>query len=77
MTPERWQEIDKLFNAALRVEPAEREDWLDRACGGDGDLRYEIGRLLAQDERASQEGFLSPPEAPGPRADRRRNWIRS
>ncbi|MFI5456164.1 MAG: serine/threonine-protein kinase [Isosphaerales bacterium] len=64
MTPKRWHEIDNIFDAALRVDPAERDDWLDRACGRDGDLRAEIDRLLAQDERAAREGFLTPPEAP-------------
>ena len=37
MTPERWRQIDDLFDAALRLDPAEREAWLRGACGGDDD----------------------------------------
>ena len=68
MTPERWRQIDDLFDAALRLDPAGREPWLREACGGDDDLRAEVGRLLAQDERADRDGFLTPPEAAGPPA---------
>ena len=28
MTPERWRQIDDLFDAAVRLDPAEREAWL-------------------------------------------------
>src|SRR4051794_11731381 len=65
MIPERWRQIDKLFDAALRLDPAEREPWLRRACGGDEDLRAEVGRLLAGDARASRDGFLRLPERAG------------
>ena len=66
MTPERWRQIGELFEAAVRIDPAGREAWLRAACGGDDDLRAEVGRLLAQDERADRDGFLTPPEADGP-----------
>ena len=52
--PERWSRIDEFVNAALRVDPAERETWLRRACGDDDNLRAEIGRLLTQNERAAR-----------------------
>ncbi len=66
MTPERWRQIGELFDAAVRIDPAEREAWLRAACGGDDDLRAEVGRLLAQDERADRDGLLTPPERDGP-----------
>jgi eukaryotic-like serine/threonine-protein kinase len=62
MTPERWQQIGELFKAAVRIGPAGREAWLRAACGGDDDLRAEVARLLAQDERVDRIGFLTPPE---------------
>jgi serine/threonine-protein kinase len=74
MTPERWRQIDDLFDAAVRVAPAAREAWLRDACGGDDDLRAEVGRLLAQDERSDRDGFLAPPEATGPTADPTESW---
>ena len=55
MTPERWRRIDDLFDAALQLAPAERESWLREACGGDEDLRAEVDRLLAGDERENGE----------------------
>ncbi len=61
MTPERWRQIGELFDAAVRIDPAGREAWLRAACGGDDDLRAEVGRLLAQDERADRDGLLTPP----------------
>ena len=64
MTPERWRRIDELFDGALKLDPAARESWLGRACGGDEDLRAEVGRLLAGDERADRDGFLRPPDGP-------------
>ena len=70
MTPERWRQIGELFEAAVRIDPAGREAWLRAACGGDDELRTEVGRLLAQDERADRDGFLTPPEAAGPPSDR-------
>jgi eukaryotic-like serine/threonine-protein kinase len=63
MTPDRWRQIDTLFDAALRLDPAERGAWLRRACGDDDDLREAVGRLLSQDERAARDGFLAPPES--------------
>jgi hypothetical protein len=33
MTPERWQQIDQLFHAALSREPAQRASFLAGACG--------------------------------------------
>ncbi len=64
MTPERWRQIDDLFAAAVRLDPAERGDWLRRTCGHDDDLCAEVARLLAQDEAAAHDGFLSPPVLP-------------
>jgi eukaryotic-like serine/threonine-protein kinase len=73
MTPERWRRIDDLFDDALRVSPAERDAWLREACDDD-DLRAEVGRLLAQDDRADREGFLTPPEVPIRLPDQTENW---
>jgi hypothetical protein len=45
MTPERWRQIDDLFDAALRVDPAEREAWLGgraRTCIAVGAARKHV-----------------------------------
>ena len=36
-----------------------------RSCGDDPELRAEVERLLADDERASRDGFLTDPSPPG------------
>lgn len=48
-TPERWKEIDRIFAAALELQPAARVAFLDQACGGDNHLREEVESLLAND----------------------------
>lgn len=74
MTPERWRKIDELFGAAIRLEPHEREPWLDHACGPDRALRAEVDRLLANDEQADDDGFLVPPEGVINRSDVTASW---
>jgi eukaryotic-like serine/threonine-protein kinase len=70
MTPERGRRIGELFEAAVRIDPAGREDWLRAACGGDHEVRTEVGRLLAHHEREHRSAVLSAPQAAGPPADR-------
>ena len=59
MTPERWQQIDQLFQAALACEPAHREEFLDARCAGDESLRREVESLLSSLEE--DEGFIETP----------------
>src|SRR5262245_62992813 len=57
-------EPDDIFCDALELaSPAERAAYLDRACGGDADLRRRVERLL--EAHAEAEGFLAagPPVA--------------
>ena len=46
---ERWQQMEKLYHAALELEPRERSRFLEEACRGDDDLRRKISRLLAEE----------------------------
>lgn len=59
MQPERWQEIDRLFHAALQREKNERHAFLASACAGNKDLRMEVESLLEVDEQAGS--FLETP----------------
>jgi serine/threonine-protein kinase len=74
MTAERWQEIGELFAAAVRIDPAERESWRRAACGGDDELRGEVDRLLAQDDRAERDRLFTPAAATDPPADGTASW---
>ena len=55
-TPQRWQEIDRIFAAALEFEPRERAAFLDEACAGDEQLRTEVESLIAHDTPESIAG---------------------
>src|SRR5450432_610677 len=59
MPPERWRQIEDIFNAALECEPAGRPAYLENACGGDEALRREVEALLQQDGHGGQ--LLSAP----------------
>ena len=65
MNPERDKRIYSVFEAALRCDPAGRAALLDALCGDDPELRTEVERLLADDERASRDHFLTDPPPPG------------
>ena len=47
MTPERWQRIEKIFQAATDCRTERLADFLDQACGSDDELRREVEALLA------------------------------
>ena len=49
MTPERWQHIRTVFQAAAEREPSERAAFLDEACGDDIEMRLEVESLLSYD----------------------------
>jgi serine/threonine protein kinase len=53
MTPERWEQVEKLFNAAVEKSAEERNFFLDEACGNDAELKREVESLLAQAESVS------------------------
>lgn len=59
MTPERWRQVEEIFNTALEHTGAEREEYLARVCVEDPSLRTEVERLLASYEKAS--GFIEEP----------------
>src|SRR6188474_3513297 len=51
---DRWNEINRLYNAAVEVEETERPAFLENACDGDQELRREVESLLAYDQQAQQ-----------------------
>ena len=56
LTPAQWQRLEELYHAALAVSPADRPVLLDRACGGDEELRRAIDELIDSDSQTA--GFL-------------------
>ena len=59
MTPERWAEVERLFQAAVARDERTRAVYLAEACGGDEELRREVESLIAR--AAATHGFLSGP----------------
>jgi eukaryotic-like serine/threonine-protein kinase len=59
MTPERWRQIEQIYDRALERAADEREVFLARACGEDEALRREVEMLIAGHEEAGS--FLKSP----------------
>jgi serine/threonine protein kinase/Flp pilus assembly protein TadD len=57
VTPERWQQVGKLYQEALGLGPDERTVFLEQACGNDLDLLQEVDSLLAA--KSAAVDFLS------------------
>ena len=60
MTPERWEMVSDLFEAALEKEPHERSAFLARMCGSDDELRTEVQSLIREHESGG-ELLVRPP----------------
>ncbi|HVQ38088.1 MAG TPA: protein kinase [Pyrinomonadaceae bacterium] len=52
MTPERWRQLEAVFQAVLDLVPEERGQYLSAVCGDDVSLRRDIEALLKQHESA-------------------------
>ena len=61
MTPERWQDVRRVLNAALELEPDQRPTYLDGACANDPSLRREVELLLASADDIRSSFLQSPP----------------
>jgi serine/threonine protein kinase/TolB-like protein/Tfp pilus assembly protein PilF len=61
MTPERWQQIAAIFEAALQHDTRARSAYVIEACGDDRELRREVEEMLAAHDRSSR--FMEEPAA--------------
>src|SRR5262245_30188938 len=59
MMSDRWNQINRLWDAAMEVPEEERPAFLERNCQGDEELRREVESLLAYDGQANQ--FMDTP----------------
>jgi serine/threonine protein kinase len=62
MSPQRWREIEVLYQAAMNREPGERPAFLTAACGADASLREEVAALTAQSAATSNLPQLTAAE---------------
>ena len=63
MTPERWEQIGTIMDAALALDATKRSEYLEQACSGDAELRNEVESLLDSHHEAGSH-FLSTGAAP-------------
>jgi eukaryotic-like serine/threonine-protein kinase len=56
---DRWQQIEKICQSALELEESQRSGFVEKACGGDAELRQEVESLLKFDKRG--DGFIEQP----------------
>jgi serine/threonine protein kinase len=63
MNPERWRQIDTIFKSAIELPSEERAAFVERACGGDGELRAEVLSLVAHDRQGGTLGAPAVEEA--------------
>jgi serine/threonine protein kinase len=56
MNPERWQQITKIFHAALERDDKSRDTFLEDACRHDPALRAEVDRLITAHYEAGTMG---------------------
>ena len=59
MTPERWQQVKEVLNAALGRDPHARAAFISKACGGDESLRHEVESLIISHGEAGS--FIEEP----------------
>src|SRR5262249_67963 len=59
MEHDRWEQIERLYHAALERGPDGRDAFLGEACAGDEDLRREVAGLLACD--VPSDSFIQSP----------------
>ncbi|MBP6002537.1 MAG: protein kinase [Pyrinomonadaceae bacterium] len=59
MTPERWSQIEEIFQTALDLPRAERRRYVRESCSDDNDLLLEVEKLLSQFDESSD--FIEQP----------------
>lgn len=62
MTPERWQRVEEIFQAALDLPPDKRAIYLSEACADDLTLQEEVVNLLLSHETGDAFDDFGPRE---------------
>jgi len=59
MPSERWKQVEELFHSALEQDESRRREFVEKACGGDSELLWEVESLL--DYEKPSESFMEAP----------------
>src|ERR1043165_1449539 len=54
MTPERWRQVEEIFQAALDLSPEERVHYVSQVCAQDSQLKRDVESLLLQYDSAGE-----------------------
>src|SRR5690348_11512529 len=54
MTPERWRQVEEIFQAALDLSPDERDRYVSQVCAADNELKRDVESLLLQYDSAGE-----------------------
>ena len=52
MTPERWKQVEEIFQTALDLQPEARPAYVAKVCAADSTLKSQVEALLSQHEDA-------------------------
>jgi serine/threonine protein kinase len=58
LTPERWQQISRIFKSAISLDGEARNAYVAGQCGVDESLRVEVEKLIESHQRAGEEEFI-------------------
>ena len=58
LTPERWQQVSRIFKSAISLDSEARAAYLKAQCSGDDSLRADVEKLLDSHRLASEEDFI-------------------
>jgi serine/threonine protein kinase len=61
LSPERWQQVSRIFKSAIELEGEAREAYLAKECAHDDSMRDEVSRLISSHEKASADSFIGTP----------------
>jgi hypothetical protein len=65
MTPELWQRLKPLFNAALEEDTQNRAAFINTACGRDLELKRHLEQLLEAEQQATRSLDAPPAQLNG------------
>src|SRR5215212_611164 len=54
MTPDRWRQVEEIFQAALDLSPGDRTRYVSEVCAADTDLKRDVEVLLSQYDSAGE-----------------------
>lgn len=58
MTPERWQQVSRIFKSAVSLDDGARSAYVVGQCGSDDALRAEVEKLLESYRKANAGNFM-------------------